>query len=119
MLRSLGRDGVAELIERCCAHTRRFAEQLARIEGVEVLNDVTLNQALVRFGDDDEITQRVISRIQDSGECWFGGTKWRGVGAMRVSVVSWQTTTEDVDRSIEVIRQAAQQELGAVPAVLG
>lgn len=105
-LRTLGRSGVADLVERCCAHTRRFAAQLAGVPGVELLNDVVLNQLLVRFGGSDEITKDVIARVQASGECWFGGTLWQGAAAMRVSVVNWQTTEEDVDRSVEVIRNA-------------
>ncbi|MDH2428348.1 aminotransferase class V-fold PLP-dependent enzyme [Sphaerisporangium sp. TRM90804] len=105
-LRTLGKSGVADLVERCCALTRRFAEQLATVPGVEALNDVVLNQVMVRFGDDDALTRDVIARIQGSGVCWFGGTTWYGRAAMRVSVVSWQTTEEDVDRSVEVVRAA-------------
>ena len=110
-LRTLGRSGVADLVERCCAHTRRFAEQLAVIPGVELLNDVVLNQLLVRFGGSDAATKDVIARVQASGECWFGGTVWQGVSAMRVSVVNWQTTESDVDRSVEVIRAAVEAAL--------
>jgi len=105
-LRTLGRSGVADIVDRCCALTRRFAEQLAVVPGVELLNDVVLNQLLVRFGGSDAITKDVIARVQASGECWFGGTVWQGMSAMRVSVVNWQTTESDVDRSLEVIRTA-------------
>jgi glutamate/tyrosine decarboxylase-like PLP-dependent enzyme len=112
-LRTLGRSGVADLIDRCCAHVRRFAAQLAVIPGVELLNDVVLNQLLVRFGGSDEITKDVIARVQATGECWFGGTVWQGESAMRVSVVSWQTTEEDVDRSVEVIRTAVEAALAS------
>ena len=104
-LRQLGRRDLAELIERCCALARRFAEQLASIEGVSVLNDVVLNQVLVRFGK-DEVTDRVIHEVQRSGECWMGATSWRGQRAMRISVSSWSTTEADVDRSVNAIRAA-------------
>lgn len=108
-LRTLGRSGVAEMVERCCALTRRFAGQLAGLGGVELLNEVVLNQLLVRFGDDDEVTRAVIARIQASGVCWFGGTLWQGRAAMRVSVVNWRTGEEDVDRSVAVIRAALSE----------
>ncbi|CAL9538387.1 aminotransferase class V-fold PLP-dependent enzyme [Saccharothrix sp. NPDC042600] len=111
-LRTLGKSGVAELVDRCCALTRRFAEQLGEIEGVELLNDVVLNQVMVRFGDDDAVTRDVIARVQASGECWFGGTVWYGRAAMRVSVVSWRTTEDDVDRSVKVIRAAVAERIG-------
>ncbi len=104
-LRELGRTGVAELVERCCALARRFAEQLAAVDGVTVANDVVLNQVLVRFGDDDA-TERVIARVQRSGECWMGGTTWCGQRLMRISVSSWRTTEADVDRSVAAIRAA-------------
>jgi glutamate/tyrosine decarboxylase-like PLP-dependent enzyme len=106
-LRTLGRSGVADLVDRCCALTRRFARQIAEIPGAELLNEVVLNQVMVRFADDDAVTRDVIARIQRSGVCWFGGTNWYGKAAMRVSVVSWQTTEADVDLSVEVIRRAA------------
>jgi glutamate/tyrosine decarboxylase-like PLP-dependent enzyme len=110
-LRSLGRSGVAELVDRCCAHARRFAEALAQEPGVEVLNDVALNQVLVRFldrrGDHDARTRAVVKAVQEEGTCWLGGTTWRGKAAMRISVSNWSTTTEDVDRSIEAILRSA------------
>ena len=110
-VRALGRSGVAELVERCCAHARRFAEALAEAPGVEVLNDVVLNQALVRFtdqaGDHDRYTRAVIEAVQNDGTCWLGGTSWHGMEAMRISVSNWSTTTEDVERSIEAILRAA------------
>jgi glutamate/tyrosine decarboxylase-like PLP-dependent enzyme len=99
-LRELGRSGVAELVERCCAHARRFAELLSAADGVQVAGDVVLNQVLVRFADDDDMTQRVIAAVQDSGVCWMGGTTWRGLRMMRISVSSWRTTSADVDRSV-------------------
>ena len=104
-LRQLGRHDLAELIERCCALARRFAEQLTAIEGVTILNDVVLNQVLVRFGNDNE-TERVIRAIQHSGECWMGSTSWHGLRAMRISVSNWRTSETDVDRSVQAILAA-------------
>lgn len=104
-LKSLGRSGVAELVERCCMHATRFAVGL-RDAGFEVLNDVVLNQVLVSFGSDEE-TRRVIERIQREGTCWCGGTQWRGRAAMRISVSSWATTAADVDASLVAIGRAA------------
>lgn len=105
-LRSLGRDGVAGLVERSCAHARRMATALAETAGVEVLNDVRLNQVLVRFGDDDAHTDAVLARVQAEGECWLSGTRWRGRAAMRISVVNWQTDEEDVERALDSIVRA-------------
>jgi glutamate/tyrosine decarboxylase-like PLP-dependent enzyme len=102
-LRELGRSGVAELVERCCAHARRFAELLSAADGVQVAGDVVLNQVLVRFGDSDDMTQRVIAAVQGSGVCWMSGTTWRGMRMMRISVSSWRTTSADVDRSVAAI----------------
>jgi glutamate/tyrosine decarboxylase-like PLP-dependent enzyme len=104
-LRSLGRTGLADLIERSCRHASRFAEGL-RAAGYEILNDVTLNQVLVSFGD-DETTRRVIQAIQADGTCWLGGTVWQGRAAMRVSVSSWATTEDDVERSLDAIIRIA------------
>jgi len=104
-LRQLGRDGVAELVERNCSLARRFADQLSRDDGVTILNDLVLNQVLVRFGDDAE-TDRVIRAVQDSGECWMGATTWHGSRAMRISVSNWRTSDSDVDRSVAAIRAA-------------
>jgi glutamate/tyrosine decarboxylase-like PLP-dependent enzyme len=104
-LRQLGRTGVADLVERCCALARRFAEQLSAIDGVTVANDVVLNQVLVHFGD-DEATDRVVARVQQSGECWMGATTWHGRRLMRISVSNWSTTAADVDRSVAAIRTA-------------
>ena len=105
VLRSLGRDGLAELIERNCRQARRFAEALAAA-GCEVLNEVVLNQVLVSFGD-AATTQRVIAAVQADGTCWCGGTVWQGRTAMRISVSSWATTDADVERSIVAILRAA------------
>jgi glutamate/tyrosine decarboxylase-like PLP-dependent enzyme len=103
-LRSLGRTGLSELVNRNCLQARRIAEELRRA-GVEVLNEVVLNQVVVAFGDDDR-TKRVIASIQDTGICWCGGTTWRGRAAMRISVSSWATTDDDVELSIEAILSA-------------
>jgi glutamate/tyrosine decarboxylase-like PLP-dependent enzyme len=106
-LRSLGRSGVADMIERTCRHARRFAEGLTAA-GCHVLNDIVLNQVLVSFGD-AESTNRVISRIQKDGTCWCGGTVWQGRTAMRISVSSWATTDEDVERSIDAMVRATKE----------
>jgi glutamate/tyrosine decarboxylase-like PLP-dependent enzyme len=111
-LRSLGRSGVAELVDRCCRHARRFADALGQADGVEVLNEVVLNQTLVRFpdpgGDHDGRTREVVRRVQDDGTLWLGGTTWHGMAAMRVSVTGWRTSDQDVDRSVEAILRAAR-----------
>ena len=112
-LRTLGRTGVAEMIDRCCDAAQRMATKLAAADGVEVLNDVVLNQVLVRFGDDDELTNAVIERVQDDGICWLSGTTFRGTAAMRISVVGWQTGAGDADRSVEAILSAAQPQATA------
>jgi glutamate/tyrosine decarboxylase-like PLP-dependent enzyme len=114
-LRSLGRAGVAEMIERCCTCARRFAEVLGRDPDIEVLNDVVLNQVLVRFGDDDATTDAVLTAVQDEGTCWMGPTTWRGRRAMRISVSNWATTLDDVDRSCEAILTARDRERANTP----
>jgi glutamate/tyrosine decarboxylase-like PLP-dependent enzyme len=108
-LRALGRQGVAELVDRCCALARRFAGRLAAADGVEVLNEVVLNQVLVRFGDDDALTREVVRRVQADGTCWLGGTSWHGTAAMRISVSSWSTDESDVDRSVAAVLSCAAQ----------
>jgi glutamate/tyrosine decarboxylase-like PLP-dependent enzyme len=115
-LRSLGRTGVADLIERICRHARRFADALASA-GYEVLNEVQLNQVLVSFGTPEE-TQRVIAAVQEDGTCWCGGTVWQDRTAMRISVSSWATTAEDVERSIEAILRIARGRTRAPAPVL-
>ncbi len=105
-LRQLGRRGVAELVERDCALAARIAGRLAGEPGVAILNDVVLNQALARFGDDDAATESVIARVQQDGTCWLGGTVWHGMAAMRISVSGWQTTEADADRSADAIAAA-------------
>ena len=93
------------MIERCCRHARRFADGLSAA-GYAVLNDVVLNQVLVSFGD-AETTQRVIAAIQADGTCWCGGTVWQGHTAMRISVSSWATTEDDVERSLKAMLRIA------------
>lgn len=102
-LRALGRSGLAALIERCCALASRMATILRREPGIEILNEVVLNQVLVRCGIE---TAAVIAQVQQEGVCWLGGTEWRGAPAMRVSISSWRTTEEDIDRSAESIVRA-------------
>jgi glutamate/tyrosine decarboxylase-like PLP-dependent enzyme len=104
-LKSLGRSGLVDLVERTCAHAQRFAAGL-RAAGFDVLNDVVINQVLVTFGDASK-TQEVIRRLQEEGTCWCGGTVWQGKTAMRISVSSWATTDTDVDRSLAAIVRAA------------
>jgi glutamate/tyrosine decarboxylase-like PLP-dependent enzyme len=106
-LRSLGREGLADLIERTCRFATRFAEGLAEA-GFTILNEVVLNQVLVSFGD-DATTRRVIQAIQADGTCWCGATTWHGRAAMRISVSSWATTAHDVERSLEAIIRIARK----------
>jgi len=101
-LRELGRDGVAALVERCCALARRFATQLAALDGVVIGNDVVMNQVLVHVGSDAR-TDEVIAAIQRDGTCWMGGTHWHGRRYMRIAVSNWSTTAADVDRSVAAI----------------
>ncbi len=108
-LSELGRSGVADLVERCCALARRFAAQLAKSEGVIIVNDVVLNQVLVGFGED---TDKVIEAVQRSGECWMGATTWRGRRLMRISVSNWTTTEADVDRGVAAIQAALGEVAG-------
>jgi glutamate/tyrosine decarboxylase-like PLP-dependent enzyme len=104
-LRSLGRRGVGDLVERCCRLAKRFADGLSEA-GFDILNDVVLNQVLVAFGD-AENTTRVIAAVQRDGTCWCGGTVWQGRHAMRISVSSWLTTEGDVDMTIAAIVRVA------------
>lgn len=110
-IRELGATGVAEMVERCCSLARRFAERLGTAAHVEVLNDVELDQVLVRFlsntGDHDARTRDVIARVQADGTAWLGGTTWHGMAAMRISVSNWRTTEADVDATVEAILRAA------------
>ena len=106
-LRSLGSQGLAEMVERHCRQARRFADAL-RAAGHQVLNEVVLNQVLVSFGTPEQ-TRRTIAAIQEDGTCWCGGTVWQNQTAMRISVSNWSTTDADVDQSIAAILRAAQQ----------
>jgi len=105
VLRMLGRAGVADLVDRLCDLASRMADRLRRTPGIHVLNDVVLNQVLVRFTSEagENITPAVIARIQQGGVCWCGGTMWAGEPAMRISVSNWQTSVEDIDRSAAAI----------------
>jgi len=107
-MRSLGRSGLREMIERNCRQAKVFAERL-RGAGFAVLNDVVLNQVLVSFGSAED-TRRVITDIQNDGTCWCGGTQWHGHTAMRISVSSWATTEEDVERSVAAMIRIARRE---------
>jgi glutamate/tyrosine decarboxylase-like PLP-dependent enzyme len=113
-IRALGRSGVAALIDNCCAHARRFADALSAAPAVELLNEVVLNQVLVRFldesGEHDTLTDAVIAAVQSDGTCWLSGTTWQGMRAMRISVSSHATQTADVDASIEAILRAADEQ---------
>jgi glutamate/tyrosine decarboxylase-like PLP-dependent enzyme len=105
-LRSLGREGLRDLVERHCRFAERFAERLRR-EGFEVLNEVVLNQVLVSFGSAEK-TNRTIRALQEDGTCWCGGTQWHGRSAMRISVSGWATTEDDVERSLDAIVRIAK-----------
>jgi glutamate/tyrosine decarboxylase-like PLP-dependent enzyme len=109
-LRTLGRHGVAEMIERCCDLARDLVAKLGELPGVEVLAEPIINQGLVRFldpgGDHDARTGEVIDRINASGEAWFGPTVWNGMRVMRVSLSNFRTTQQDIDRAIAAIRAA-------------
>jgi glutamate/tyrosine decarboxylase-like PLP-dependent enzyme len=114
-LATLGRQGIVEIVDRCCAHARRFAERLDAEPGVEVLNDVVLNQVLVRFhapgdseADHDARTRSVIDAVQRDGTCWLGGSTWRGKAVMRISVSNAATTEDDVEIAIEAILRASR-----------
>jgi glutamate/tyrosine decarboxylase-like PLP-dependent enzyme len=104
-LRSLGRQGLVELVERGCAQARRFADKITELAGVRVLNDVVLNQVLFCF-EDDETTDRVLASVQASGDVWLSGTTWNGRKAIRVSVSNWQTGDEETDLAVEAFRRA-------------
>ena len=110
-LRSLGRSGLTQLVERCCDAAARFAERIVAIEGAEVINEVVLNQVLFRF-ESDERTDDILARVQAAGRVWFGGTSWDGRKAIRVSVSNWHTGDEEVDLAVDEFRAYA----GQVPA---
>jgi glutamate/tyrosine decarboxylase-like PLP-dependent enzyme len=102
-LRSLGRAGLADLVDRCCGQAQRFATIVSAEPGIELVNDVVFNQAALRFGDSDLRTKAVISAVQQEGTCWAGGASWRGRAVMRWSVSNWSTTRQDIDRSAEAV----------------
>jgi glutamate/tyrosine decarboxylase-like PLP-dependent enzyme len=104
-LRSLGRYGVAQLVDDCCDLATRFADGISRVSGCTVLNDVVLNQVLFRF-EDDATTLAVLEAVQRSGEAWMGGTMWDGRAAIRISVSSWRTTESDIDRTLAAFEAA-------------
>jgi glutamate/tyrosine decarboxylase-like PLP-dependent enzyme len=106
-LKALGRSGVAEMIDRCCDNARLFGEILGADPDVEILNDVVLNQLLVRFGDDDAKTRSIVAGVQEDGTCWLSGSNWGGRAVMRISVSNWATTEDDVRRSAEAILRIA------------
>ncbi|MGB5844676.1 MAG: pyridoxal-dependent decarboxylase [Anaerolineales bacterium] len=106
-LKYLGKDGVAKLVDDTCRHARRFAEGFSAA-GYQILNEVVLNQVLVSFGEPQK-TLQIISDIQEDGTCWMGSTKWQGHTAMRISVSSWATTDEDVEKSLAAILRIAKK----------
>ena len=110
-LRSLGRSGLQELVERCCDGAARFAEAITELEGVELLNDVVLNQVLFRF-ESDERTDEVLRLVQEDGRVWMSGTTWDGRKSIRLSVSNWQTGDAEIDLAVEAFAQVA----GQVPA---
>jgi len=122
-LRALGRSGVEDLVDRCCRLAARFADRLRLEPSMQVLNDVVLNQVLVRVvpdaGDADVATREALRLVQDERVCWLGGTRWHGMEAMRISLSNWSTTDEDVDRSADSIVRAARQTLGIRGSGLG
>ena len=112
-LRSLGRSGLEEMLDRCCRLARHFAARLSAEPPIRILNDVVLNQVLVRVqpstgGDADALTRDALRRVQDERICWLGGTRWHGMEAMRISVSNWSTTERDVDRSADSIVRAVR-----------
>lgn len=107
-IRSLGRAGIAELIERNCAQARRMAERLAAIPDATVVNNVVLNQVLVRLPGGDDANRAALAAIQRQGTCWLGGMNWQGQVVLRVPIVNWSTTDDDVDRSADAIALVAQ-----------
>jgi glutamate/tyrosine decarboxylase-like PLP-dependent enzyme len=113
-LKHLGRSGVRDMVERCCARARQMAELLCGQPGVEILNDVVLNQVLVRFNNSDDFTRAVIERVQQNGTCWLSGTTWHDMAAMRISISNWSTAERDIELSAQAILRAAGVE-AAVP----
>lgn len=110
-LRSLGRSGVADLVERSCARARQFADAISNLPGCELLSDVVLNQVLFRFADDDA-TGRVLASVQSSGEAWMSGTTWDGHAAIRLSVSNWRTSENDIERTVAAFERALAEVAG-------
>ena len=111
-LQELGRQGVADLVDSCCSHARRFADALGR-GGLEIVNEVVLNQVMVGFGgsgpEADARTDAIIAKIQQDGTCWMGGTTWRGRRLMRIAVSNHLTTSDDVDASVAAVLRAVSE----------
>jgi glutamate/tyrosine decarboxylase-like PLP-dependent enzyme len=105
-IRELGREGIAALVDRCCAHARAIAEGLAALPGCEIVNDVVLNQVLFRF-EDDARTQAILAAVQKEGEAWMSPTTWDGRFTIRISVVGWRTSERDVERTVAAFARAA------------
>ena len=109
-IRALGRAGIAEIVERCCAHAARLVAGIGELAGAEIVARPIINQGLVRFlgrdGAHDRRTDEVIHRIQAKGVAWFGGTTWRGMRVMRISLVNWATTEGDIEKTIASVREA-------------
>jgi glutamate/tyrosine decarboxylase-like PLP-dependent enzyme len=118
-IRSLGRSGIAEMVERCCDFATSLVDGLGRVSGVEILARPIINQGLVRFldenGDHDRRTDQVIQNIQESGVAWFGGTTWRGQRAMRISVCNWRTTADDIEQTLAAVREILARRPPATP----
>jgi glutamate/tyrosine decarboxylase-like PLP-dependent enzyme len=110
VLRTLGRQGVADLVTRACGHAQTMAARLAKA-GLEVLNEVVLTQVLVRAGT-DELTTALVNAVQQDGTCWCGPTLWQGRPAMRISISGWATSGEDIEKSAQAITAAAQRIAG-------
>jgi glutamate/tyrosine decarboxylase-like PLP-dependent enzyme len=108
VLRSLGRSGVADLVDRLVAHATAFAEALADIPDAEVLNDVVFTQVCAAFGDDDR-TRDVVRRMMQDGTAWTSGSTWRGRAVLRIAVSNWATTDRDVERTLEALRRAVAE----------
>jgi glutamate/tyrosine decarboxylase-like PLP-dependent enzyme len=123
-LRSLGRRGLAEMIDRCCDLAVLTAETLRKEPGIEILNDVVVNQTLIRFhgddpADDDRLTRDVVTRVQDDRVCWLSGTRWHGLEAMRFSVSNWSTTERDIEMTVESIVRCYREARGQESEVRG
>lgn len=109
----LGAEGIEAMVDRCCANARRFAVALAAEPGIEILNEVVLNQVVFRLGDDDAVTEDVIARVQAEGTCFLAGTHWRDRGAVRFSTTNWSTTADDIDRSAAAVIAAYRAAVAA------